>query len=46
MMQSFAMMAIITVLWAIVGYSLAFGPGNSFIGGFAPSLSARRGRRT
>jgi Amt family ammonium transporter len=34
MMQSFAMMAVITVLWAIVGYSLAFGPGNNFIGGF------------
>lgn len=33
MMQSFALMAIITVLWAIVGYSLAFGPGNSFLGG-------------
>ena len=33
-MQSFAMMAMITVLWAIVGYSLAFGAGNSFIGGF------------
>jgi Amt family ammonium transporter len=33
MMQSFAMMAAITVLWALVGYSLAFGPGNSFIGG-------------
>jgi ammonium transporter, Amt family len=34
MMQSFAMMAIISVLWAIVGYSLAFGSGESFIGGF------------
>jgi len=34
MMQSFAMMAVITVLWAIVGYSIAFGPGNSFFGGF------------
>jgi len=34
MMQSFAMMAVITVLWAIVGYSLAFGAGNSFFGGF------------
>src|SRR5258708_19671992 len=33
MMQSFAMMAVITVLWALVGYSLSFGPGNSFIGG-------------
>jgi Amt family ammonium transporter len=33
MMQSFAMMALVTVLWALVGYSLAFSPGNSFIGG-------------
>jgi Amt family ammonium transporter len=34
MMQSFAMMCLVTVLWAIVGYSLAFGHGNSFVGGF------------
>ena len=40
MMQSFALMAIVTVLWAIVGYSLAFGPGNSFIGGLAQSFLA------
>ncbi len=33
-MQSFAMMAVITVIWAVVGYSLAFGPGTSFIGSF------------
>jgi ammonium transporter, Amt family len=33
MMQSFSMMALITVLWAVVGFSLAFGPGTSFIGG-------------
>ena len=33
MMQSFMMMAVITVLWGVVGYSLAFAPGNSFIGG-------------
>ena len=33
MMQSFAMMALITVLWAIIGYSLCFGSGTSFIGG-------------
>ena len=32
MMQSFAMMAIVTVVWGWVGYSLAFGAGNSFIG--------------
>ena len=33
MMQTFAMMAVITVLWALVTYSLAFGTGNEFIGG-------------
>src|SRR6202789_2214173 len=33
MMQTFAMMAVITVLWAFVTYSLAFGEGNAFIGG-------------
>lgn len=34
MMQSFIMMAAVSVLWAIVGYSLAFDVGNSVIGGF------------
>ncbi len=34
MMQSFAMMGLVTILWAIAGYSLAFGHGNLFIGGF------------
>jgi Amt family ammonium transporter len=43
MMQSFAMMAVITVLWAIVGYSIAFGPGNSFSGGFHHLLLHRVG---
>src|SRR5262249_18696647 len=33
MMQSFAMMALITIVWAIIGYSLCFASGNSFIGG-------------
>ncbi len=33
MMQSFALMAIITVLWGLFSFSLAFGSGNSFIGG-------------
>lgn len=32
MMQSFTLMAIATVLWAIIGYSLCFGEGNSVIG--------------
>jgi len=34
MMQSFMMMALITILWAIVGYSFAFGSGTRFFGGF------------
>jgi len=33
MMQSFALMVLITVLWALVGYSLCFHSGNSFLGG-------------
>ncbi|HMD32109.1 MAG TPA: ammonium transporter [Candidatus Acidoferrales bacterium] len=33
MMQSFALMAIVTVVWAVVGYSLCFHSGNPFIGG-------------
>jgi len=33
MMHSFILMAVVTVLWAVVGYSLAFGEGNAFIGG-------------
>jgi Amt family ammonium transporter len=34
MMQSFSMMGLVTILWAICGYSLAFGHGNAFVGGF------------
>jgi Amt family ammonium transporter len=33
MMHSFVMMALISVIWAIVGYSLVFSEGNPFIGG-------------
>ena len=35
MMQSFALMAVVTVLWALFLFSLCFGPGNSVIGGFS-----------
>jgi ammonium transporter, Amt family len=38
MMQSFLLMALITVLWALVGYSLCFGGGGSFIGNFQMAL--------
>jgi len=34
MMQSFALMGLITVLWALVGYSLCFGGSGHFIGDF------------
>src|SRR5216684_1044089 len=33
MMHSFILMATVSILWAVVGYSLAFGSGTSFIGG-------------
>src|SRR3989442_671317 len=33
MMHSFILMAVVTVIWAIVGYSLAFGEGSPYIGG-------------
>jgi ammonium transporter, Amt family len=32
-MQSFVLMAVITVLWGLFSYSLSFGSGNSFVGG-------------
>lgn len=35
MMHSFVMMALATVLWAVVGYSLAFGTGGPVIGDFS-----------
>ena len=31
-MHSFATCCLVTVLWMVAGYSLAFGPGNAFIG--------------
>ncbi len=34
MMHSFVLMAVVTALWAIYGYSFAFAEGNPFIGGF------------
>src|SRR3954447_8512798 len=35
MMQSFILMAVVTVLWALVGYSLAFGGSSPIIGDFS-----------
>ena len=33
-MQSFAITCLVTVLWVVAGYSIAFIPGNAFFGGF------------
>jgi len=33
MMHSFILMALVTLIWGAVGYTLAFGEGNSFVGG-------------
>src|SRR3954466_5472245 len=35
LMQCFAITAIASLLWVIIGYSLAFGPGNEYIGDFS-----------
>ena len=34
LMQCFILMGVVSVVWALVGYSLAFAEGNAFIGGF------------
>jgi Amt family ammonium transporter len=34
MMQSFILMALVSILWVVFGYSLAFGTGTPFFGGF------------
>jgi Amt family ammonium transporter len=35
MMQSFAACSLVTIIWWIVGYSLAFTPGNAYLGGLS-----------
>ena len=45
MMQSFILMAVVTVLWAVVGYSLAFGGQRRSSADLRLSLSARRRQR-
>ena len=38
MMQSFAICCLVTILWMVIGYSFAFGNGNSVVGGFGRVL--------
>src|SRR5262245_16955198 len=37
-MQSFAICCLVTILWMVIGYSLAFTEGNSLFGGFSRML--------
>jgi Amt family ammonium transporter len=38
LMQSFAITCLVTIIWFVVGYSLAFTPGNSYIGDFSKAF--------
>jgi Amt family ammonium transporter len=40
LMQSFTITCVVTIVWTVVGYSLAFTPGGSFLGGFSRVLMA------
>jgi Amt family ammonium transporter len=44
MMHSFIMMALITVIWSLVGYSLVFSEGTPFIGGLKYAFLSGVGR--
>ncbi len=35
LMQSFAITSVVTILWVVLGYSIAFTEGNGFMGGFS-----------
>ena len=41
LMQVFLTFSLLAVLWAVYGYSLAFTPGNAFIGGFEANQDRR-----
>ena len=45
-MQCFAITGVVSILWLILGYSLAFGEGNALIGDFSHVLFADIGRDT
>ncbi|MBL4584868.1 MAG: ammonium transporter [Pseudomonadales bacterium] len=46
LIQCFAITGIVTVLWVVLGYSLAFGEGNAFIGDFSHVFMIGIGRDT
>jgi len=46
LMQCFSIAGVASILWFVVGYSLAFGEGNSFIGDFNKVMLSGVGRET
>ncbi len=46
LMQCFSVSAIASILWLIMGYSLAFGEGNAWIGDFSKVMMAGIGKET
>jgi len=46
LMQCFAIAGMVSILWLVAGYSLAFGEGNGWIGDFSRVLMADVGRET
>ena len=46
LMQCFSIAGIVTLLWVVVGYSLAFGEGNSWIGDFSKVMLSGIGQDT
>ncbi|MGB5671464.1 MAG: ammonium transporter [Sedimenticolaceae bacterium] len=46
LMQCFAIAGVVSILWLIAGYSLAFGEGNAWIGDFSRVMMAGVGRDT
>jgi Amt family ammonium transporter len=46
MMQCFSIAGVSSILWLILGYSLAFGEGNAWIGDFSKVMMAGIGRET
>ena len=46
LMQCFVISGLVTILWLIVGYSLAFADGNGFVGGLSKAMFAGIGEGT
>ncbi len=45
-MQSFAITCLISIIWMVAGYSLAFGEGNAFVGDFSKAMLTHMGTGT